>query len=486
MRAAVASRAADDVLHGRMTQDPPRAWELTKLLTALRQQLGPEAVLIDEGARERMPPGSAAPALLLPKTTEHVSRALALCHAAGWPVVAQGGLTGRVRGAQSGAREIALSCDRMRQIEEVDVLNRTLTAQAGVPLEAAQLAAEAAGLLLPLDIGARGSATRGGTVSTNAGGNRVLRFGMMRDLVLGLEAVLADGTVIDSRNKLSKNNTGYDLKQLFIGSEGTLGVVTRVVLRLRPQPRSQNSALVAVESFEQVTRLLAALESRLFGSLSSFEVMWRSFYELVSAPPALGQPILPHGHAYYVLIETLGVAPEADADALVEVLAAADESGLLAGAVVATSKAQSAAMWALRDDVAQMRRDGPVAAYDVSLSLDSMEGYVTDVERELRALPAGHAGYFFGHLADGNLHIVVRLQEPSEHDEVDRIVYGALGERKHSSVSAEHGIGLEKKAQLSKSRNSAELSLMRTLKRALDPRGILNPGKIFDLDPVPG
>jgi len=466
-----------------MTQGAPRAQELTELLTALRERLGPDAVLREQDARDRMPPGSCAPALLLPKTTAQVSQALALCHAAGWPVVAQGGLTGRVRGAQSGAREIALSCDRMRQIEEVDVLNRTLSAQAGVPLEAAQLAAEDVGLMLPLDIGARGSATLGGTVSTNAGGNRVMRFGMMRDLVLGLEAVLADGTVIDSRNKLSKNNTGYDLKQLFIGSEGTLGIVTRVVLRLRPQPRSQNTALVAVAGFEQVTRLLAGLEARLFGSLSSFEVMWRSFYELVSAPPALGQPILPHGHAYYVLIETLGVAPEADSDALVEALAAAEESGLLAGAVVATSKAQSSAMWALRDDVAQMRRDGPVAAYDVSLSLDAMDSYVTDVERQLLALPARHGGFFFGHLADGNLHIVVRLQQASDHDEVDRIVYGALGDREHSSVSAEHGIGLEKKSQLSKSRSPAELALMRTLKRALDPRGMLNPGKIFDLDP---
>jgi FAD/FMN-containing dehydrogenase len=339
--------------------------------------------------------------------------------------------------------------------------------------------------MLPLDIGARGSATLGGTVSTNAGGNRVMRFGMMRDLVLGLEVVLADGSVIDSRNKLSKNNTGYDLKQLFIGSEGTLGVVTRVVLRLRPQPRSQNTALVALESFEQVTRLLTLLEARLFGSLSSFEVMWRSFYELVTAPPALGQPILPHGHAYYVLLETLGVAPEADSDALVEALASAEESGLIAGAVVATSKAQSIAMWALRDDVAQMRRDGPVLAYDVSLSLDSLESYVADVERQLLQLPAGHGGFFFGHLADGNLHLVVRLKPPTQQAVVDHIVYGALAERKHSSVSAEHGIGLEKKAQLSKSRSSAELSLMRTLKRALDPNGILNPGKIFDLD-APG
>jgi FAD/FMN-containing dehydrogenase len=472
---------------------------LEELVRALDECLGADSVLRGEEARDRMPPGSLARVLLLPRTTAQVSQVLALCHAARTPVVTQGGLTGLVRGAVSGAHELALSLDRMRQIEEVDTLHRTLTAQAGVPLEAAQLAAEQAGLMLPLDLGARGTATLGGNVSTNAGGNRVLRFGMMRDLVLGLEVVLADGTVIDARSKLLKNNTGYDLKQLFIGSEGTLGIVTRVVLRLRPQPRSQNTALVALERFDQVTSFLSAMESRLFGSMSSFEVMWSPFYELVTRPPALGQPILHQGYPYYVLVETLGTAPEADYETLVEALAEAQEAGLLLDAVVASTGAQRRAMWALRDDVDQMRRDGPTFSYDVSLALDEMEAYVAKVQRELalqfpeqhgpeqhgpeRQFPEQHGPaflcYVFGHLADGNLHLVVRVNDPSAHEVVNGIVYGALS-ADNSSVSAEHGIGLTKKGQLPLSRSQAELGLMRTLKHALDPLGILNPGKIFD------
>jgi FAD/FMN-containing dehydrogenase len=458
--------------------------KLDELIRALEACLGADSVLTGEEARDRMPPGSLAPVLLLPRTTAQVSQVLALCHAARTPVVTQGGLTGLVRGAVSGAHEVALSLDRMRQIEEVDTLNRTLTAQAGVPLEAAQLAAEQVGLMLPLDLGARGTATLGGTVSTNAGGNRVLRFGMMRDLVLGLEAVLADGTIIDSRSKLLKNNTGYDLKQLFIGSEGTLGIVTRVVLRLRPQPRSQHTALVAIESFDQVTSFLSAMEARLFGSMSSFEVMWSPFYELVTTPPSLGQPILRQGYPYYVLLETLGTAPEADYETLVDALGEAQEAGLLLDAVVASTSAQRRAMWALRDDVDQMRRDGPTFSYDVSLALDGMEAYVAKVQRELalrfpeQRFPEFRC-YVFGHLADGNLHLVVRVNDPSAHDAVNGIVYGALS-ADNSSVSAEHGIGLTKKGQLPLSRSPAELGVMRTLKQALDPLGILNPGKIFD------
>lgn len=457
---------------------------LDELVAALEACLGADSVLRGEEAGDRMPPGSLAPVLLLPRTTAQVSQVLALCHAARRAVVTQGGLTGLVRGAVAGAHELALSLDRMRQIEEVDTLNRTLTAQAGVPLEAAQQAAEQVGLMLPLDLGARGTATLGGNVATNAGGNRVLRFGMMRDLVLGLEAVLADGTIIDARSKLLKNNTGYDLKQLFIGSEGTLGIVTRVVLRLRPQPRSQNTALVALQSFDQVTSFLAAMEGRLFGSMSSFEVMWAPFYELVTRPPALGQPILRQGYPYYVLLETLGTSPEADYEALVEALGEAQEAGLLLDAVVASTSAQRRAMWALRDDVDQMRRDGPTFSYDVSLALDGMEAYVTQVQRELaRRFPeprfAEYRCYVFGHLADGNLHLVVRVNDPSAHDDVNGIVYGALPAG-NSSVSAEHGIGLSKKGQLPRSRSAAELGLMRTLKQALDPLGILNPGKIFD------
>jgi FAD/FMN-containing dehydrogenase len=335
--------------------------------------------------------------------------------------------------------------------------------------------------MLPLDLGARGTATIGGNVSTNAGGTRVLRFGMMRDMVLGLEVVLADGTVIDARRKIIKNNTGYDLKQLFIGSEGTLGIVTRVVLRLRPLPASQGTALVALEDFESVIRFLGRMEAGLFGSLSSFEVLWQPFYDLVTTPPARGRAILGRGHAYYVLVETLGVDAERDAEQVLAALAEAEAEGLVSEVVVAQNARERREMWGLRDDVEQLNRNGPALHYDVSLALDEMEAYVARVQGLLRERFGVHECYVFGHLADGNLHVVVRVDEPGSSDAVHSIVYGCLP-ASGASVSAEHGIGLLRKPHLSRSRSEPELELMRVLKRALDPKGILNPGKIFDVD----
>jgi FAD/FMN-containing dehydrogenase len=454
---------------------------MTDLIAALIEVLGGEGVLSGAEARERMAPGSLADVLVLPRDTAQVSRVLALCHAAQRPVVAQGGLTGLVHGAVSGAGAVVLSLERMRAIEEVDAVNRCLTVQAGVPLEAAQAAAEEAGLMLPLDLGARGTATIGGNVSTNAGGTRVLRFGMMRDMVLGLEAVLADGTVIDARRKIIKNNTGYDLKQLFIGSEGTLGIVTRVVLRLRPLPASQSTALVALRDFTSVTRFLGRMEALLFGSLSSFEVMWQPFYELITTAPARGRAILDRGHAFYVLVETLGVSAERDGEQVLAALAEAEADGLVSEVVVAQNARERREMWALRDDVEQLNRYGPALHYDVSLPVDAMEGYVAEVQQRLSQRFAEHRSWVFGHLADGNLHVVVRVEEANAADAVHAIVYGCLP-ASGASVSAEHGIGLLRKPHLARSRSEPELELMRVLKRALDPRGILNPGKIFDVD----
>jgi FAD/FMN-containing dehydrogenase len=447
-----------------------------ELVEKFASALGADAVLTGEAARERQPPNGRASVLVLPRSTEQVSRVLSWCHESGTVVVPQGGLTGLVEGARSEPEDVVLSLDRMRQIEEVDVVNRCMTVQAGVPLELAHQAAEARGLMLPLDLGARGTATVGGNVATNAGGTRVLRFGMMRDMVLGLEAVLADGTVIDCRNKVLKNNTGYDLKQLFIGSEGTLGVVTRVVVRLRQLPSSQNTALVALSEFGAVVQLLSHLEATLSGSLSSFEVMWQPYYELVTTPPARGQAALSREHAYYVLIETLGMQQEVDSDALLEALGRAESLGLVREAVVAQSASQRRSMWALRDDVEQMRRDGPTMSYDVSLS---MEAYVTRVQAELKSSLKLDRCFVFGHLADGNLHVVVPVNADTPPAAVHEIVYGLLP-RENSSVSAEHGIGWSRKPHLRRSRSEAEIALMRQLKRAMDPKGILNPHKIFD------
>lgn len=451
------------------------------LLAELETALGPGGLLVGDAAAERSftPWGRLGRplAILLPRSTEEVSAVLRAAHAAGAAVAPWGGRTGLVDGAYAEGA-LAVSLERMAAVEAVDAAGATMTLQAGCVLAAACEAAEAAGLFLPLDLGARGSATLGGVISTNAGGNRVLRYGMTREMVLGLEVVLADGTVVSGLNRLIKNNAGYDLKQLFIGSEGTLGLVTRAVLRLRPKPASQNTAFLALDSFPALPDLLRSLEAGLAGALSAFEVMWPEFYELVTTPPAKGRPVLPPGHAYYVLVETLGSSPAADAERLEQALAAAMDAGLVADAVLAKSQSERDRMWALRDDVSQTARNGPIVAFDVSLPITEMEAYVADLRRALAARWPGAAATVFGHLGDGNLHIMVGTGDPAGRHELEGLVYAPLAAF-GGSVSAEHGIGLQKRAHLSCSRSEAEIALMKRLKQALDPKNILNPGKVL-------
>jgi FAD/FMN-containing dehydrogenase len=449
----------------------------------LVQALGEAAVFTGEAAREK----AAAiwtrlgqpRAVVCPSSTDEVARVLRVAHRTGAGVVPWGGKTGLVTGAFA-EDQIAVSLERMNRIEAVDPTSATMTVQAGCILQVACEAAEAAGLLLPLDLGARGSATIGGNISTNAGGNRVLRYGMMRDMVLGLEAVLADGTVVSSMNHLMKNNTGYDLKQLFIGSEGTLGVVTRAVIRLRAKPKSQDAAFVAVEAFDKLPALLRTLEAGLGGGLSAFEVMWPEFYELVTTAPAKGTPPLPHGQAFYVLIESMGGDQAADSARFEAVLGQALEDGLIADAVIAKSAAERDRLWALRDDVGQTGRNAPIQVFDVSLRIPDMPTYLERVKADLSARWPAATLVVFGHLGDGNLHLITGVGDgsPVVRDAVEDIVYGPLADI-GGSISAEHGIGLQKRAYLALSRNPGEIALMRTLKQTLDPKNVLNPGKIF-------
>lgn len=457
---------------------------LSAMAAVLRAALGADAVLDAAAAAER--PTSywnAAPmqaALLLrPRDTVGVSTALRECHARGVPVVTHGGLSGCVEGAVADARSVVLSTERLRAIEEIDPLGPTVTVQAGANLQAVQEAVREQGLYLPLDLGARGTCTVGGNAATNAGGVNVIRYGMMRSRVLGLEAVLADGTVIDSMNRMLKNNAGYDLKQLFIGSEGTLGVITRLVLRLDEAPRSRCTALLALNSFTAVAGLLKRLQQQLGGQLCAYEAMWGDHYRAVTVPGA-HRPPLPREHAFYVLIETEGAQAEADAATFEAALASALEHGLADDAVIAQSDAERGALWAVREDFSALYRTPPVFLYDVSLPIRDMEAYVDDVLRRLRRRwPQGFC-HVMGHIGDGNLHLFVHPGEAGEdqHAQSDTEVYEALAPY-GGSVSAEHGIGTEKRSWLRLSRSPAEIALMRTLKQALDPRNILNPGKVL-------
>lgn len=457
------------------------------LLDELHSILGPGGLLTGSDVSGRSAgvwrsDSLTALAIARPLSSEEVAKTLRLCTQAGVSVVTQGGLTGLVRGADAQAHQLVLSLERMRNLEAIDPVQRTATVEAGVTLQALQDAVKEHGLSFPLDLGARGTATLGGNAATNAGGNRVIRYGMMRDMILGIEAVLADGTVLSSMNHLIKNNAGYDLKQLFIGSEGTLGVITRLVLRLREAPSSQQTAFVAFKDFDTVPKMLKHVDRGLGGALSAYELMWNNFYQLLTTAPATHRPPLPTGYPYYAIIEAQGNHEELDKERFESTLESALDEELIVDAVIAQSFQEAQNLWAMRDDVEQTFRDGPPVVFDVSLPIDAMQSYVKGVQCALKEALPDSVCWVFGHLGDGNLHLIIQTAEadaPVHRQTIEDIVYKPLAQIK-GSVSAEHGIGVEKKPYLSISRSEPEIMLMRTLKAALDPSGTLNPGKIID------
>lgn len=459
---------------------------MNDLLESLRGCVGERNVLVGSSVSERATSWfdnspMQAGAIIRPGNTSEVAEVLALCHKEGVEIVPLGGMTGFVEGAVPKPNQIGLSLERMNSIESIDVDNRTVVVQAGVPLQQLHEFAESHDMHYPVDLGARGSCTLGGMAATNAGGNEVLRYGMTREQILGLEVVLANGEVITNLRPLLKNNTGYDLKQLFIGSEGTLGVITRLTLRLRPLHHSLSTALVAVPNFESLPTLLRALEKRLGGRLSAFEVMWQDHIQFVvndesthTAPLGLSSP-------YFVLIQAANYH-ELENEIFLSALEALLEQEVIVDAAIASSVAQQNALWAIRDDIERLTTGlAPYIGYDVSLPIHAMHDYIETLKENVITRWPGAKVIVFGHLGDGNLHLFIHIgPELNEEDRamVNHLVYEPLG-RLDGSVSAEHGIGFQKKAYLKYSRTEAEVNWMRKMKAVLDPDGLLNPGAIF-------
>ena len=420
-------------------------------------------------------------AVVKPNSTEDIARLLRICNQLGVPLVTQGGMTGIVASALPTAECIALSLENLSGIEEIDEKSGTITVLAGTPLSLIQEAAENAGFLFPLDIGSRDSCQIGGNIATNAGGNRVVKYGMTRGLVLGLEVVLADGTVISNLNKMLKNNTGYDLKQLFIGAEGTLGVITRAVLKLSPLPRSCCTALCALDNFEACVQLLHRANEYLPGGASSFELMWSSFYKTMTECVDYLDSPLATDYPLYLILECMGQDPEQDQLTFENFLGDCLEQELIVDAVIAKSNTDTRSIWAVRDSVVEFSRLFPqYVGFDVSVPIKLMEEFVDSVNRQLEDSWPELTRLFFGHIGDSNLHIIIDIsgRDPGLKKQVNDLVYAQVRQL-GGSISAEHGIGLSKLEYLGHTVSPEEIELMKKIKQAIDPKAILNPGKIF-------
>ncbi|MBX8799662.1 FAD-binding oxidoreductase [Ochrobactrum sp. MR28] len=418
-------------------------------------------------------------ALVLPRNTQMVSEILKLCNEHHIAVVPQGGLTGLAGGAVPVEGCVLLSLRNMNRIEAINAQAGTMIVEAGVILQTIQESARNAGMNFALDLGARGSCQIGGNISTNAGGNRVIRYGMTRDLVLGLEAVLADGTILSMMNEMPKNNAALDMKHLFIGAEGTMGVVTRAVLRLRPGVGGANAAVVALENFDNALNLLNYAQKRLSGRVTAFEAMWGDYYKTAAK---YARAPLEQGYPLYVLMDMQGAEPDTEAELFQSVLEHALEEGWIADAAIAQSHREAEEFWTMRDAIAEiMTHEGPCIGFDVSVPQTQIGAAVDAIQAALEERYPGIQSLFFGHVGDCNFHIDVTKYTDFEPKEriIEDIVYDIIRSFK-GSVSAEHGIGLHKKPWLHYSRSAAELQVLKTLKAALDPHNILNPGKVLD------
>ncbi|HEY6579227.1 MAG TPA: FAD-binding oxidoreductase [Rhizomicrobium sp.] len=425
------------------------------------------------------------PLLLKPRTTREISAVLSICNETRTPIVPQGGNTGLVGGQIPLEGEILLSLERMTCIRSLDARELSAIVDAGVVLAHVQRAADDAGAYFPLSLAAEGSATVGGNVSTNAGGVNVLRYGSARQLVLGLEVVLADGRILDLLRTLHKDNTGYDLKQLFIGAEGTLGVIAAAALRLFPKPRGRETALIAVPDPSAALELLRRLADATGGLVSAFELIPRIGIELVRAHvPQTADP-LGSPSPWYVLAEISGGAIS-QKQIFEHAVSAAIDSGVATDATLASSETQRAALWRLRESLSEaQKREGASLKHDVSVPIHSIPEFLSRACSAVNAVVPGVRPVPFGHLGDGNIHFNFSAPKSGDdaaflarRDDVSRVVHNLVHEF-GGSISAEHGLGIAKCDEIERYKSAAELDIMRALKRTLDPNNILNPGKVI-------
>lgn len=452
-------------------------------LARLRERLGPAGLLTDPQECDayaidwrRLFPGKPL-AVARPTKTADVAALVKLCRDEGVALVPQSGNTGMAGGAAPDAsgEQLVLSLARMNAIRMVDPVGMTIEAEAGVILKAAQEAAQAKGRLLPVSLAAEGSAMIGGIVATNAGGLNVLRYGMTRALVLGLEVVLADGTIVNGLRHLRKDNAGYDWKQIFIGSEGTLGIVTAAVLRLLPQPKDRVTALLSVPHPQAALDLLACLQDELGDTISACELMAGFSLGLVEKHFGLSRPV--EEGEWFVLIEASS-SLSGLRDAAEAALTRALEEGFALDGIVAESLAQAEALWQLRERITESEaKEGKSVKHDVSVPIPSIPAFLVAADAALARLQPGTRVNCFGHLGDGNLHYNVMI-DGHDPDTINHIVHDVV-QHHGGSISAEHGIGQYRVNELQRRRSAAEQDLSRRIKQALDPDDLLNPGKVL-------
>lgn len=461
----------------------------TQLYSELVSLLGESSLITDLSLRKGYAedwstiPGHIPPLVVRPDTPHAVSKLIKFSQDRSLSLVTQGGRTSLCGGAIPQQDEIVLSLERLSSIININPVEMTMTVEAGATLQSVQEAANAKGLQFSLDLGARGSCTIGGNAATNAGGNRVIRYGVMRDLVLDLEAVLPNGDMIGGQNSMMKDNAGYDLKQLMIGTEGTLGVITTLTLKLHPKQDATTVSLCAADSLDSIITFLGILRKRSEGRLSAFEIMWDDFFEQALIVTDTSRRPFGERHAIYALIEFQGQ----DADTLKQmtetILMDVIEDGTISDVVIGQSLSDNDDMWAIRDSIAEMLTTlQPLIAFDVSISLLKTGEFVDKAEALVTAKYPGCNAITFGHLGDGNLHLTIYNAEETDLHAIESDILELVGEY-NGSISGEHGIGMIKKPFLHHSKSAVEIGLMRTIKKAIDPKNILNPGRIIDAAP---